>query len=121
MVGSLLNNDEIVDLAEPFPHFRELHRQQLSEKRSDAHIRKIIATPSNRAFAGGVISVLGMIERLAHEPGKRLRTAVLDFRADNFEQNGVPGGHFVKFVKSLNRESGSPKFRCPDQFSSGRF
>src|SRR6266699_2169244 len=93
MMGPLLDNDKVIDLAEPFPYFRELRGQQLSEKRADAHVCEIIATPPDCASAGGIISMLRMIEGLLHEPGKRHRTAVLNFRADNFEQSGVPGGH----------------------------
>jgi len=93
MMSPLFDNDKVIDLVEPFPYLRELRGQQLSKKRPDAHVCEVISTPPNRASARGIISVLGMIEGLLHEPGKRHRTAVLNFRADNFEQSGVPGGH----------------------------
>ena len=51
MVRALLDNDEVVDLAEPFPHFRELSGQQLSEKRANAHVCEIIAASPDLALA----------------------------------------------------------------------
>lgn len=68
MVRALLDNDEVVGFAKPFPHFSELRSQQLSKKRTDAHVREVIAVPPNRAPARRIISVLRMIERLFHEP-----------------------------------------------------
>src|SRR6266702_749123 len=45
MMRALLDNNEVVDLAELLPYFRELSGQQLAEKGADAHVREIIAAP----------------------------------------------------------------------------
>ena len=95
MMRALLDNDEVVGLAEPLPYFRELRSEQLPEKRADAHVCEVITVPPNRAPAGGIISVLGMIQSLFHEPGKRSRAALLNFRADNVDQSRVSSGHLV--------------------------
>ena len=91
MVRALLDDDEVAGLAEPFPHLCELRRQQSPKKWPDAHIGEVIAEPSDRAPAGGIISVLGMIERLFHEPGKGHRPAFLNFGANKLDQSGIAG------------------------------
>src|SRR5215468_2011310 len=70
IVRTLLDNHEIVDLPEPLPDFGKLRGQESSEERADTHVREVIAVPSDRTPPTGIISVLGMIERLLHEPGK---------------------------------------------------
>src|SRR6266550_2361623 len=85
MMRALLDNHEVVGFAESFPHFRELRSQQLSKKRTDAHVREVIAAPPDRAPARGIISVPRMIEHLLHEPSKRDRAAVFNFRADKVD------------------------------------
>ena len=67
---ALLNNDKVVDFAELLPDLTELRRHQLPEKRSDADVSEIITFPSNRAAAGGIISLLWMVKHLLHEPSK---------------------------------------------------
>ena len=107
VMRALLDNDEVLDLAEPLPHFRELHSQQLPEKRADAHVREEIAMPANCAPAGGIISVLGMIQRLVHEPAERLRAAFLNFCANKVYQGGVAGGrslHRSAYVKTTAQQ-----------------
>ena len=107
MMRALLDNNEVVDLAELLPYFRELSGQQLAEKGADAHVREIIAAPPNRAPTGGIIPVLGMIQRLFHEPGKRLRAAFLNFGANKVYQGGVAGGrslHRSAYVKTTARQ-----------------
>ena len=86
MVRALLYNDEAFCFAEPFPHFCELRCQQSPKKRTDTHIREVIAVPPNRALARRIISVLRMIERLFHEPGKGLRAAIFNFVANKFDE-----------------------------------
>ena len=81
MMRALFDNEEVVGFVESFPHFGKLRSQQLSKKRTDAHVREVIAVPPDRAPARRIISVLRMIERLLHEPGKRDRAAVFNFRA----------------------------------------
>ena len=68
IVRTLLNNDEIVDLTELLPDLSELCRHQLPEKRADADVSEIITFPANRAAARRIVSVLGMVKRLFHEP-----------------------------------------------------
>ena len=79
---ALFDDDEIVDLAESFPDFGKLRRQQLSKERADTHAGKIVAGFSNRAAAGGIITVLGMVQRVAHELRKRNGPLLLDFCAN---------------------------------------
>ena len=67
---ALFQNHEIVGFAQTFPNLDELRGQQLTEKRADAHVRKIVAIATNRAATGGVISMLRVIQRLLHEPGE---------------------------------------------------
>src|SRR4029450_7903516 len=64
IMGTLLNDDETVGLAELLPDFCELRQHQLPEERTDADVSKIIAFPANGAAAGRIVSVLGMIKRL---------------------------------------------------------
>jgi len=75
MVRALLDQDEVVDLTESFPDFRELSGQQLTEERADAHICVVVSTPPNRAPTSGIISARRMIKRLLHEPGEGNRAA----------------------------------------------
>jgi len=89
MVRALLYNDEAFCFAEPFPHFCELRCQQSPKKRTDTHIREVIAAPPNRALARRIISVLRMIERLFHEPGKGLRAAILNLVANELDQSAI--------------------------------
>ena len=71
IMRALLDNHEVVDFAESLPDFRELRAQQVPKQRADTHVGEIIAFPSNRAATRGIVSVLGMVERLVHEPGER--------------------------------------------------
>ena len=97
MMRALLDDYEVVDLANSFPDFRKLRSEQLSKDRSDADVREVIASSSNRGGAAGIITLLGMIERLLHEPGERLWPPLLYFSADRFDKNWIAGAH------SLNR------------------
>ena len=90
VVSRLLNNDKIVDLAELLPDLGKLRAQQLPEQRADADIGEIITFSANHAVAGGIVSVLGMVKRLLHEPGERLRAAIANFVANEFDESGIP-------------------------------
>jgi len=68
MVRALLDDDEIVDLAEAFPHLGKLRGEQLSEERTDADISNVIALAPDRRSPARIISVLAVIKRLFHEP-----------------------------------------------------
>jgi len=90
-----------------FPDFQELRGQQFTEYRTDTHVGKIIACPADRAGARGVISMLGMIERLLHEPGERLRTVRTDRLTDQFNELRVQlqkVQHLPLSVQSLDRD-----------------
>src|SRR5437899_2348674 len=86
IMRALLDNHEVVGFAESKPDFGELSAQQLPEQRADTHVGEIIAFPSNRAASRGIVPVLGMVERLLHEPGERLRTAIANLHADEPNQ-----------------------------------
>ncbi len=68
MMRALLDDDEIVDLAEAFPHLGKLRGEQLSEERTDADISNVIALAPDRRSTARIISVLAVIKRLFHEP-----------------------------------------------------
>ena len=89
IVRALLNNDKIVDFAELLPDLSELCRHQLPEKRADADVGEIITFPANRAAARGIVSVLGMVKRLFHEPGEGLWSAIADLGSNDLDQRGV--------------------------------
>src|ERR1043166_7868935 len=91
IMRALLNNDEIVCPAELLPDFCELCRYQFPKKRADADVREIIAFATNRSAPARVIAMLGMIERLLHEPGKRDRATFSNLRANNFNECGISG------------------------------
>ena len=102
MIRALLDDYEVVDLANSFPDFRKLRSEQLSKDRSDADVREIIAAAADRGATAGIITVLGMIQRLLHEPSERLWPPLLYFSADRFGENWIAGAHSL-IVKSLNR------------------
>jgi hypothetical protein len=89
VVRALFDNDEVVDSAESFPKLRELRGEQFAEEWADADIGKIIAASSDRCAIARVIAVVGVIERLFHEPGERLGTALPDFIANKLDQFGL--------------------------------
>ncbi len=86
VMRALFDNDEIVDLAEPFPCLGKLCREQLPEERADADVCKIIAAPTNGGTAGRVIPVFGVIKRLLHKPGERDRSARVNGIANEFDE-----------------------------------
>jgi hypothetical protein len=89
IVRALLNNDKIVDFTELLPDLSELCRHQLPEKRADADVSEIITLPANRAAAGGIVSVLGMIKHLLHEPVEWLWSTIANLGSDKLDQSGV--------------------------------
>src|SRR5450432_2261129 len=93
MVGSLFNDDEIIGPAHQFPHLGELRGQQPSKKRTDADIRKVIATPPDDTTPGTVVANLRVIKRLFHEPLERDGPVAADCVPDEFDQNGIAGVH----------------------------
>src|SRR5260370_36837614 len=86
MVRALLDQNEVVDLTEPFPDLSELRGHQLPKNRPDAHICEIVAAAPNRALARGIISPLRMIKRLLHEPGKGNRAACANCFANELDE-----------------------------------
>ena len=99
VMRALFHYHEVFDVAmatrfaESLPHLDKLRGQQLSKERPDADVREIITLSPNRTAAGGVISMLEMIERLLHEPGKRLRSALFNLRANQSDEIGITGIH----------------------------
>jgi hypothetical protein len=89
ILRTLLDNYEIFCLTKPFPDFRELHGKQLSKQRSHTDVGEIIPFTTDRAAAGGIVAMLGMIESLLHEPRERLRASVANFVANNLDQRGT--------------------------------
>jgi hypothetical protein len=86
---ALLNNDKVVDFAESLPDLSELCHHQLPKKRPNADVSEIITFPANRAAAGGIVTVLGMVKHLLHEPSKRLRAAVANLVPDELDQSSI--------------------------------
>src|SRR5437588_8753950 len=86
---ALLEDGEVVDLAELFPNLGKLGDEQFSKERSDADTGKKIAASSDDRAVTGIIAVLGMIERLFHEPGERLWAALLDLCPNKLDKRSV--------------------------------
>src|SRR5437667_6960773 len=82
VVCALLNNDKIVDFTELLPDLSELCQYQLPKDRADADVGEIIAFAANRAASRGIVSVLGMVKRLFHEPGEGNWSVFFDFGAN---------------------------------------
>src|SRR5438128_1899858 len=70
IMRTLFNDYEVVDLSQLLPNFGKLRTEQLAEQRPHADVGKIIAVSSDRAAAGGIISVFWMVKRLLHKPGE---------------------------------------------------
>src|SRR4030095_172560 len=62
VVRPLLDNDEIIHLAEALPDFGELRGQQLPKQRPHAHVGEIISFAAYRAAACRIVTMLGMIQ-----------------------------------------------------------
>ena len=86
---ALFDDREMVDFVKLFPNLEELRGQQVTEHRTDTYVGEVIACSANRAAARGVISVLRMIERLLHKPGKRLRALCTNRVADRFNERRI--------------------------------
>ena len=82
---ALFDDKKIVGLAEPFPDLGELRGQQFAKERTDADVREIITPSSNLGLVAGIVTVLGMIKRLLHKPGKRLWAATADLLTNHFD------------------------------------
>src|ERR1700730_4423234 len=96
---ALLNNDKVVDFAEFLPDLSELCRHQLPEKRADADVSEIITFPANHAAAGGIISVLGMVKHLLHEPVEWLWSAIPNLGSYKLNQGGVSRLRFQRSTR----------------------
>jgi hypothetical protein len=62
----------------------------LPEERPDAYVSKIIAFPANRTATGGIVSVLGMVKHLLHEPVEWLWSTIANFVANEVDESGIP-------------------------------
>jgi hypothetical protein len=86
---ALFNNNKIVGFTELLPDLRELCQHQLPKEGADADVSEIIAFSANRAAAGGIVSVLGMVKDLVHEPVEWLWSAIPNLGSDKLDQSGV--------------------------------
>ena len=86
MMRALFDDKEVFDLAETFPDLSELRGKQFAKERTDADVREIIAASSDRGPVAGIITVLGMIKRLLHEPGEGLRAAISNRVANELDE-----------------------------------
>src|SRR5205807_1594127 len=86
MMRTLLDDDEVVVLAQKFPGFGKLRSEQFSKGRSDSNVRKIIAISPDFCPIARVITVLGMVKRLFHKPGERLRAAFTNFSPNELDE-----------------------------------
>ena len=82
-VHALFNDREFVRRTEPAPHFCKLPREQSTEQRTHAHIRKKIAATPDALAARGVVAVLRVIERQLHETPERHRPPRRNLRPDH--------------------------------------
>ena len=89
VVRGLFDNEEIVDVAKPFPNFDELRAKKVPEEWADADIGEVVTFASDLGLAAGIVAVLRMIERLLHEPGERLRAMRTDRLANKIDKGGV--------------------------------
>ena len=89
IMRALVDNHEVLDFAKSLPDFRELRAQQVPKQRADAYVGEIITFPSNSAAARRIVSVLGMVQRLLHEPGEGLRPVCTDGLASQFSQRRI--------------------------------
>src|SRR6266536_337904 len=89
VVCALFDDDEIFHAAESLPHFSKLRGQKFPKQRAYADVREIIAFTSDCAAPRGIVSVLGMVECLLHEPGKRDRAVRTDGLTYQFGQHRI--------------------------------
>ena len=122
MVRALLDNDEIVDSAESLPDFSKLRGQKFPEQRADAHVGEIIARSPNHAAPGGIVSVLRMIERQVHEPGKRDRAVRANGLTYQFGQHRIQSENVQRPTSNVQRPMINAEMASPlePQFDVGR-
>ena len=110
VMRALLEDGEVVDLAESFPNFGKLGGEQFSKEWPDANVGKKIAASSDGRAIAGIVAVLGMIKCLFHEPGERLWAVLLDLCPNKLDKRSVqsenvqrptPNVQFLK-MQSLN-------------------
>ena len=70
VVRALFNDREVGHSPELFPNLGELSREQLAKERADADVGEVIAVTSDGSTIARIITVIGMIKRLFHEPGE---------------------------------------------------
>src|SRR5262249_28778921 len=109
----LLDNDEIIHLAEALPNFGELRGQQLPEERPHAHVREIISFAAYRAASRRIVTVLGMIQGLLHEPGERLRTLCTDGFTDRFNERRVQLKNVERATINVQRSTSNIELALP--------
>jgi hypothetical protein len=88
-----------------FPNFRELGGEQFAEEWADTDIGKIIAATSDRGAIAGVVAMFGMIERLLHEPGKRLWTVIVDLAPNDLDQLSVQSENVERATPNVQRST----------------
>src|SRR5437867_2071648 len=113
VVRPLLDNDEIIHLAEALPDFGELRGHQLPEERPHAHVREIVSFAAYRAAARRVVTVLGMIEGLLHEPSERLRAVYADGFTDRFNERRVQLENFERATINVQRSTSNIELALP--------
>src|ERR1041384_4822696 len=85
VVSALFDNHKVICLVEALPDFAELQSQQMSKQRSYAHVGEVISLASYDASARRIVAMFGMIQRLLHEPRKRLRAVILNPAATHLD------------------------------------
>src|SRR6266508_1188248 len=83
----------------------ELHQHQLSKEGADADVSEIIAFAANRAAAGGIVSVLGMVKHLLHEPGEGLWSAIFNLFANELNQSGISSLCIQRLTLNVQRST----------------
>src|SRR5438045_2787804 len=110
MMRALLDDREHAGPAEDFPHLGKLCRQHPAKEATDANVGEIIAAPPDLTLARAIVTELGMIERLLHEPGEGDRAFPRNRIADELNEIGIAGGHrVVKKVKSVTSLQRKPR------------
>lgn len=105
---ALFDDRKVIDPAKALPDFGKLRRQQFSKERADTDVGKIIAASSDRCAVARIIAMFGMIKRLFHEPGERLRAALLDFSLNELDELGLQSENVerrIRLSKATEREN----------------
>src|ERR1700693_1555409 len=100
---ALLDDKKIIGPAESFPNFGKLRGKQFAKDRTDADVREIIAGSSDCSPIAGIITVLGMIKGLLHEPGEGLRALLLDLAANQVTKLSVQSENVQRPTPNVQR------------------